>query len=203
MPKVVDHDARRVELVEATWRIIARHGLEGATLREIAAEAGFANGALKPYFPTKSSLIEATYRYVFARTNERAAASTAGLVGVAALRAFALEVLPLDEERLDEARVVLPFWQSAAHDADQAALSAETMDQWRRRIRSWLDEATGSPTRPRDVAAESEVLLTFLLGAQASALLAGADRPRPGLEAQLDALLATLAPTAGTSTGAR
>ena len=52
MPKVVDHDQRRVELVQATWRIIAREGIERATMRGIAAEAGFANGALKPYFST-------------------------------------------------------------------------------------------------------------------------------------------------------
>ncbi|MBA4102389.1 MAG: TetR/AcrR family transcriptional regulator, partial [Arthrobacter sp.] len=36
MPKIVDHDERRLELVDATWRIIARQGLEGATMREIA-----------------------------------------------------------------------------------------------------------------------------------------------------------------------
>jgi len=48
VPKIVGHDERRLELVDATWRIIARHGMEGATLREIATEAGFAHGALKP-----------------------------------------------------------------------------------------------------------------------------------------------------------
>lgn len=188
MPKVVDHDARRVELIEATWRIIARHGMDGATLREVAAEAGFANGALKPYFPTKSSLIEATYRHVFGRTNQRAATSTAGLGGVAALRAFALEVLPLDEERVDEARVVIPFWQGAVHDAGQARLHADTMDQWRHQIRGWLEEVSDTH-RQTDASTAAEAVLTFLLGAQVSAVLPSAGRPVPGLEAQLDALL--------------
>ena len=40
MPKIVDHDQRRIELVDATWRIIARLGIESATMREIALEAG-------------------------------------------------------------------------------------------------------------------------------------------------------------------
>ena len=80
MPKVVDHGQRRQELVEATWRIIARHGLSGATMRQIAAEAGFANGALKPYFPTKAELVEATYAFVFDRTNRRVEVAKAQMV---------------------------------------------------------------------------------------------------------------------------
>ena len=44
MPKIVDHDQRRRELVDASLRIIVRQGLAGATMRDIATEAGFANG---------------------------------------------------------------------------------------------------------------------------------------------------------------
>lgn len=39
MPKIVDHDQRRRDLVEATLRIILRQGLAGATMRDIATEA--------------------------------------------------------------------------------------------------------------------------------------------------------------------
>ncbi|NKX50543.1 TetR family transcriptional regulator, partial [Arthrobacter deserti] len=100
MPKIVDHDQRRGELVNATWRIIARGGMEGATMREIAAEAGFANGALKPYFPPKDDLLTFAFGHVFNQTNRRMAAATAGLEGLAALRAYCHEILPLDEERI-------------------------------------------------------------------------------------------------------
>lgn len=55
MPKIVNHDERRQELIEATWQVIAQHGLSAVTMRQIAEEAGYANGALKPYFPTKSA----------------------------------------------------------------------------------------------------------------------------------------------------
>src|SRR6476661_5623189 len=111
VPKIVDHDERRLELVDATWRIIARQGLESATMREIATEAGFANGALKPYFPTKDTLLEFAFSHVFNRTNLRIAEVTAGRTGLDALRAFCLEVLPLDDERVTEARIAVPFSQ--------------------------------------------------------------------------------------------
>jgi len=105
--------------------------MEGATMREIAEEAGFANGALKPYFPTKDLLLTSAFGHVFNRTNQRIATMTDGLSGVAALRAFCAEVLPLDEERVNEARIVIPFWQKALNDAEMlrsclAALNAQT-----------------------------------------------------------------------------
>ena len=37
MPKVVDHDAQRVKFAEAAMSLIAQHGLEGVTMRAVAA----------------------------------------------------------------------------------------------------------------------------------------------------------------------
>ena len=37
MPKIVDHAERRREVLDATWRVIGREGLEAATVRRIAA----------------------------------------------------------------------------------------------------------------------------------------------------------------------
>ncbi|MGD6980311.1 MULTISPECIES: TetR/AcrR family transcriptional regulator [Citricoccus] len=196
MPKVVDHGQRRQELVEATWRIIARHGLSGATMRQIAAEAGFANGALKPYFPTKAELIEATYAFVFDRTNRRVEVATRDLGGLVALEAFCREVLPLDAERLDEARVVISFWQEAAHDPRGADLNNVSMAQWRRSMTGWMEQAraTGELEPGVDIPAVGDVLLNFLLGSQISAVI---DRSATGpadlerqLAAQLDRLRA-------------
>ena len=39
MPKIVDWDERRDEILSATWRVIARDGIDGATIRAIAKEA--------------------------------------------------------------------------------------------------------------------------------------------------------------------
>jgi AcrR family transcriptional regulator len=174
VPKVVDHDERRLELLDATWRIIARQGIEGATMREIALEAGFANGALKPYFPTKETLLEFAFGHVFNRTNKRTSVVTAGKSGLAALRAFCLEVLPLDEERVNEARIVIPFWQKAVNDPQKALIHQRSMAAWLDAIRSWLAEArmAGEVSTPVDDDALASQLLNMLLGAQIEAALA-------------------------------
>ena len=190
MPKIVDHDQRRVELVEATWRIIARLGLDAATMREVAAEAGFANGALKPYFPTKDDLLQATFNYVFTRTNGRAEVAVKGLSGIEGLRAFCHEILPLDEERLAEARVVIPFWQAAMHDPAKASFNIAAMGQWRGELRARLVESGIRGEGLRDAGADS--LLTFMIGAQVVAVVDGGCNSAQSLLVQLEAILTGL-----------
>ncbi|MEB7502896.1 TetR/AcrR family transcriptional regulator [Arthrobacter koreensis] len=194
MPKVVDHEARRVDLVRATWRIVAREGLARATMRSIAEEAGFANGALKPYFASKSDLLAYAFGYVFDQTNARIREAVSGHRGIAALRAFGSEVLPLDEERLDEARIVLPFWQEALHDPLRAQVHAASMQQWRSALLTHLGEAAADGELRAGVDADRAAgsLLNFLLGAQVSAALMPADAGPRALAGQLEDWLAAL-----------
>jgi AcrR family transcriptional regulator len=109
VPKIVDHEARREQLVEATWRVIARAGMGGATMREIAREAGVSTGLLAHYFSDKEELLayalRLAHRRFYARTHER----TQGLVGLAAIGVIMLEALPLDDERLLEAQIEMTF----------------------------------------------------------------------------------------------
>ncbi len=195
MPKIVDHDERRLELVDATWRIIARLGIEGATMREIALEAGFANGALKPYFPTKDTLLEFAFSHVFNRTNQRVARVTEGKSGLPALRAFCLEVLPLDDERVNEARIVIPFWQRAINDPQKAEIHQQSMEEWLVAIRQYLAEArhAGDVRAAVDDATLASQLLNLLLGAQIGAALATDPGIDSGLTDQLEGFLALLA----------
>ncbi|NKX54606.1 TetR/AcrR family transcriptional regulator [Arthrobacter mobilis] len=191
MPKIVDHDQRRVELVNATWRIIARHGMEGATMREIAAEAGFANGALKPYFPTKDDLLTFAFGHVFNQTNQRMAAATAGLEGLAALRAYCHEILPLDDTKISEARIVIPFWQKALTDPEKARLHEEYMGMWQTALGLYLMQARAAGEIHTDAPDEdiAGLLMTFVLGAQITAALTPSTHSPRQLTAQLDSYL--------------
>jgi TetR/AcrR family transcriptional repressor of bet genes len=58
VPKKVDHDARRREIVEALFRVAVRDGLAAATIRTIAKEAGVPAPRVQYYFPTKAALFE-------------------------------------------------------------------------------------------------------------------------------------------------
>lgn len=194
MPKVVDHDQRRVELIEATYRTIARTGWESATMAGIAAEAGFANGALKPYFASKDELLTAAFDHIYVQTGHRMAAATEGKHGLAALRAYCLEILPLDGVTLDEARIVIPFWQKALTSPPLADRHERAMRVWRSQMRVYLTQArdadeVGTPMSDDHVVG---LLLNTLLGAQITATLIPRVETPETLTAQLDGFLALL-----------
>src|SRR3712207_218179 len=52
-------DAKRQLVVEAARRVFQSHGLEGASIRLIAAEAGCTTGAIYPYFKGKEEIYAA------------------------------------------------------------------------------------------------------------------------------------------------
>ncbi|WP_432502862.1 TetR/AcrR family transcriptional regulator [Kineococcus arenarius] len=187
MPKLVDHTVRRREIIQATWRLIGHHGADAATMREIAREAGFANGALTHYFADKEDLIRSAYEYVYEQTNERVAAVAQGASGLTALRAFCREVLPLDELKLHEARVAIAAWSRAVVDEQLAQVHGRAMANWRTALVGWLREAraAGEVTSPAEEGVLADQLLAQLMGAQILVLSGVA---APGADRQLAAL---------------
>jgi AcrR family transcriptional regulator len=141
MPKVVDHDERRNEIIRATWRVVARGGIANATTREIAKEAGSSYGVLAHYFTGKAdilaSALTASHRNVRSRTDAR----NAGTTGLPALHALMLECLPLDEQRLLEAKVEVSFWGQAVGDPELVEIQNAEVDRLWERIRQRLAEA--------------------------------------------------------------
>jgi AcrR family transcriptional regulator len=196
VPKLVDREQRRQEILEVTWRLMATRGADAATMREIAREAGYANGALAYYFANKDELVEAAYVHVFERTNDRIRAAVAGKRGVAALRAFLVEVVPTTEVTRLEARIVLPFWNRTVTDERLARLNDAAMQRWRRDIRELLHQ--GREDGDVTVATADDVLadqlLALALGLQVLALLPDSPTPAATQLAMLDAALAGLSP---------
>src|SRR5438552_18556470 len=80
MPKIVDWDARRDEILAATWRVIARDGIARATIRGIAREADCSRGILAHYFDDQADILGSTrllsHRRVLSRVEARASRLT-------------------------------------------------------------------------------------------------------------------------------
>jgi len=57
VPRRVDHEERRQEIVEALWRIAAKGGVPAASFREVASEAGVSVSLVQHYFGTKDALM--------------------------------------------------------------------------------------------------------------------------------------------------
>jgi len=110
MPKEVDHDERREELLEAVWRVIARDGLERATMRALANETGWSTGVLAHYFTDKDHILESALILAYGRIAARWDRKLAGLAPTAALYELVLDNLPLDDERELETKFIMNYW---------------------------------------------------------------------------------------------
>ncbi|MFJ7044919.1 TetR family transcriptional regulator [Streptomyces sp. JV178] len=193
MPKIVDHDARRREIVAAVWALIARKGLDAVTMRDLAAEAGYANGALAPYFRGKDDILLAAFQYAVESTDARAERAIGDATGLVALRRLCHEIMPLDETRLLEARVVVAFWGRALHDPRMAAVHVSALDRWRQRMTDCLAEARAAG-EIRGAAPDergADALLAALAGFQVNALLVPHTATPDHQRAALDGLLAS------------
>ncbi|WP_297006117.1 TetR/AcrR family transcriptional regulator [uncultured Corynebacterium sp.] len=195
MPKSVDHDLRRHEIIGSVWRLIADEGIDAVTTRRIADVTGYSNGLLRYYFPGKDSVITEAYRYVVEATDIRAALSTTerGLTG---LRTLALEILPLDDVRRAEARVALAFWQRALTHADEADLFARSFSSWRDFFTARLSEAVadGEIAADTDTVAATDELQNLLMGAQITAAFGTPEGDTRRLVVLLDRFLHRFSP---------
>jgi TetR/AcrR family transcriptional repressor of bet genes len=86
-------EQRRVQLIEATMRSIARHGLPDTTIATVAKEAGLSQGTINLHFQSKERLLLETLKYVvdeyrsvwnrvLAQKHETAAERLAALVAI-------------------------------------------------------------------------------------------------------------------------
>src|SRR3712207_8392462 len=116
MPRVVDPAERRADLAEAVWRVVRRNGLDGASVRAVAREAGLSMGSLRHYFGTQSELLIFAMRMVIDRVERRVGDLRVPDDPRGAAEIVLLELLPLDDERRAENEVWLAFTARALVD---------------------------------------------------------------------------------------
>jgi AcrR family transcriptional regulator len=141
MPKIVDWDERRDEILSATWRVIARDGIAGATIRAIAKEANCSAGILAHYFDDKEDILGSALLLSHRRVGARMSAAADGLTGLQALRVVMLEALPLDGRRDLEAQIEISFWGRALGNARLSELQHSEFELLCRRLHGHLEEA--------------------------------------------------------------
>jgi AcrR family transcriptional regulator len=176
-------------LYDAFVRIWRREGYAGATMRAVAAEAGYAVGTLYEYFPNREALLSGYYRYCLDalcdRLRERDAAMAAATPWPERLRA-------LVSATLDEAREA-PYF-----DAEMLLLEATIADAAQHRkafariCNTWLSLLERCSDLPALDRATVELLVTTLWGGRRYAILLGQRRATAKDVDRMTAMLVTL-----------
>lgn len=174
MPKQVDHQARREHIADAVCRLAAVEGLDGVSLRRVAAEAGVSMGQVQHYFTTKDEMLVFAFTTVGARVEQRLGAaaeqsqSTRDL-----LRTFLVAMISADAEGQVEAPLWVAFLARAAvrpELAEPLKGGAQAMNQFAvDQLRS--AQRTGEVDPELDVEREASSLLALADGLMIRCLL--------------------------------
>lgn len=167
MPRIVDVEARRDELAAAAARVIARAGIGGASMRQVAAEAGWTTGTLVHYFRNKRELLRFTLETSLEqRRAERPHRQS--LEPDQALRATLVGALPLDDRARLHWMVTIAFCAQAATDPELARIQRDAYRDFRAQVADHV-AAAGRAADAGSVA-EAERLIAVVDGIAIQAL---------------------------------
>lgn len=124
MPKLVDADQRRGELADAAARVIAREGIDGASLRGVAAEAGWTTGTLVHYFASKRELLAFTLETSLAQRRTKHGDRTSATADQI-LRSMLFNALPTTASSRLHWIVTLAFAAQASADPELATIQRD------------------------------------------------------------------------------
>lgn len=141
MPKIVDHDLQREKFAEAAMSLIARHGLEGVTMRAVSKEAGLSYGSLFHYFESKDDLLKHAIRHTTSLQTNRLNKYSSRYSGLKALEHLLCDDAIINASSRDAWIVWLTFQYKVALQASFAELHAELIEGWLGRIRQLLKDA--------------------------------------------------------------
>lgn len=182
MPKQVDRHERRTAIADALLRVAATRGLEAVSVRHVAAEAGVSVGMVQHWFRSKDEMMTFALGVVRDVVQARLESRRAAGDPRSAVRAFFVELLPLDAQRHAEAQVALAFH---AHVAVRPHL-AESLRRDTAELRTHLGMLVpgGEPV--------SGALLALVEGLSVHVLVGHctAEQAEQALDDRLDALFA-------------
>lgn len=167
MPKIVDHKAFKIELLEKSITVFSKHGYSELTMRQLAEKLNISTGTLYHYFESKEVLFRELFRYLGKKTLEEVVDD---LCGLSTTEEKVSRLIDFFENRC--ARMQSQFLLSAdliRNDIGEA--SEEILYEWASYLRRSLKLLIGLP---EDI---SEVIYTYLSGALYTSFLHPSDKP--------------------------
>jgi TetR/AcrR family transcriptional repressor of bet genes len=132
----LNHDERRRAIADVAVQVIARDGLEAATVRRIAAEVGYSTTVITHYFADKDELLLWAYRtlgdYARDHYDEAIARDPRDLLG------YLLSMSAVSEPGRALWRVYVAIWDRALHDAVFAGEISKWVEAGAERIAGFL-----------------------------------------------------------------
>lgn len=189
MPIHVDIDQRRAAIAEATFRVAARDGVRGVTIRTVAAELGASTTVITNYLPTRADLLVNAVDQLGREWLEELDEVMAQAGGEAGLRRVMHDAVSWDEAELLRNSFWVGVLAAPVRSAEVDARLADVSNA----VRSVLEKLLGECAHP-DAAQAADVLFMVAQGVFVSVVEAQDDWPpertRRLADAAVDGVLA-------------
>lgn len=194
VPKIVDHDARRKDFIEAAYQSILEEGLAKTTIRAVAERAGYTTGALVHYFGDKDELIRHVLEENGKSVRLRMRRAQRAYRGRQALRKVLLEALPTDKRSGSSWRIWLALWYHSEESAAMRVEERRRYKEWFGRISEILQESIALGELPEDmnIADEAKALVALADGVGVQYLMANGRVPAKQIVRLVDTYLGRL-----------
>jgi AcrR family transcriptional regulator len=123
---------RRPQILDATARVVARRGLTGLRLADVAEEAGVSIGTVQHYFGTREALLRETFAHVsnlaverWLREEQNGADAWTRLVGL-------VDIILDPATFRDRWTRWMQFWAAYARDPKLRRRMSKSYEEWRR-----------------------------------------------------------------------
>lgn len=166
MPRHVNHDDRRAEILEATLGLLAEKGPRGLTFRGVAARMGGSSTLVTHYFASRQALLDALAEVVAEWPADLAQLEQGVQDPGERLRLFLHWLVPADEKDLvaERGRINL----NGEHDA--RVRTQHLFDTWDRHVREHLRRHLNGLVPPSQVEATVDLLRSITNGITLSAV---------------------------------
>jgi AcrR family transcriptional regulator len=151
MPRKVDHKERREAFLAAAYRTIKKKGVDAATIRAVAREAGFTTGALVHYVSSKDKLLVQASEYSARDVRANMEAAEALPDKLEALRQVLYLALPSDEDKRGNWNFFLGFWERSIHNAAVRRVTQLRYTEWLSRTERLIKAAQDAGKVAEDV----------------------------------------------------
>jgi AcrR family transcriptional regulator len=169
-------EARRAQILQAAFEVAARRGLDGLTVRLVAARAGLSPGLVLFHFKTKAQLLVALLDWLLATTavlqmTDDIARLAAPLERLLALLEREMHRLSSEPRRI---RLFFEYWVQGTRSPEIRRKMRAELDRYRQAFRPMADEVLrAEPERFGHVTAEglAGVAVSFIKGCAVQSMI--------------------------------
>ncbi|HOP06415.1 MAG TPA: TetR/AcrR family transcriptional regulator [candidate division Zixibacteria bacterium] len=134
-PRTADKESKRLQILSAALQVVARKGMHGFKMIEIAEQAGVGKGTLYEYFPSKEKMLSGVFEMFFAEFLEYIGKRMAGIEDPAEkIRRYVVYSIEFLCEREDLVDGLFDFYAGGIPRKNGASPLFEMTDAYRKAI---------------------------------------------------------------------